>query len=626
MAAPVPRQPAGAGEWRARIDHRLSGGARECWDLCDPVGELVADRGSEVAPVIGAAEAAARAGGHVVGFVTYEAAAGLDACLSVNAGRPGFPTPALPLAWFGVFAGRQPAPPPAFSAGTVGDGCWEPEIGVAEHAAAVADIREAIAAGDVYLVNLTTRLRSRWHDGDPFELYRRLAGAHRGGVHAYIETEAWAVACGSPELFLELDGNRVVTRPMKGTAPRGRWPAEDLARAVALQRSPKERAENVMVVDLLRNDLGRIAVPGGVRVPRLWQVERYPAVWQLTSTVEAQTRGEVSLVEVMRAVFPSGSVTGAPKVAAMRTIASLERSPRGVYCGAIGYLGPGQSGGLHARLAVAIRTAVVDKRRGVAEYGTGGGITFDSEHQSEWAELLMKAEAVRGPSGAGGPALVAPGTGPGTTPAGGAGGLGLIETMRFEPGAGVRNLSRHLDRLASSAWQLGFPPPSGAASAIAETVEGLVGASRVRLVWWMSGKLEVAAAPLRPAGGQPLRLVVDREPVSSDDLGLFHKTTDRRRYEQRAGRHAAADDVVLVNERGEATETTRANLLYRLGERWYTPPLESGLLPGVERGRLLDAGQVRERPVDIDGLRLADAVETVSSLRGRTPAVLVSDR
>ncbi|MDA8281844.1 MAG: aminodeoxychorismate synthase component I [Actinomycetota bacterium] len=615
---------AGAG-WRCRFDH-AAGRRAESWELVGPLRELVANSADEVPEVLALAENEAGRGRFVAGFLAYEAAPGLDSSLEVRTTGDGGGA-RLPLAWFGVFGERRPVPslaslPPAPSepAASIASN-WQPEITRAEHAAGVATIREAIAAGDVYLVNLTTRLRRRWQDaedGDPFELYRRLVAAHAGGFHAYLDTPEWVVACGSPELFVELAGGMVTTRPMKGTVPRGRWVAEDLARAEALQRDPKERAENVMVVDLLRNDLGRIAVPGGVEVSRLWRVERYPTVWQLTSTVRADLPGSAGLVDVFRAAFPSGSVTGTPKVSAMREIKGLEVSPRGVYCGAVGWVAPGRSAGtpVEARFAVAIRTAVIDRRRHVAEYGTGGGITFDSIAEREWEEVLVKARGLGTPG--------RPSTDTGT-------GWGLIETMRADPpvsdGANgvIHNLRRHLDRLASSAFHLGFPPPAGVEARLAEVVTGLEGTARVRLVWWLDGWLDVTAAPIESEEPDTcVWLCVDPEPVRSSELTLYHKTTRRDRYDSRAARHTDADDVVLVNERGEATETTRANLLFRIGSRWYTPPVECGLLPGVERGRLLDTGQVSERSVNIAGLSCADELATVSSLRGRRPALLVA--
>ena len=462
-------------------------------------------------------------------------------------------------------------------------------------------------------MNYTTRFRRRWSpDESAFQLYGRLLVSYTSGYHAFFETDQWAVACGSPELFFEQCGTSLVTRPMKGTTPRGRWAEEDIRRADELRASAKERAENVMVVDLLRNDLGRIAVPGTVAVPSLWQLEQHPALWQLTSTVTATAREGVGLAEIFGALFPCASVTGAPKVSAMSVIADVEASPRGVYCGAVGFLAPpgddGASGsGPAARFAVAIRTAVVDKALGLVEYGSGGGITWDSSAAEEWEEVLLKARAPVGPPA---PLLSA--------------GEGLIETMAFAPGTGggaVRNLGDHVARLTASARYFGLVVPPGVDDLVASAVAGLVTPTRVRLVLRAHGAIEVETSALDdqlPAA--PLQLCVDPEPVHSTDVMLFHKTTNRGRYDDRSRRHPTADDVVLVNERGELTETTRANLALRLAGRWCTPPLSCGLLPGVERGRHLAAGRLVERVVTEDDLRNASAVATLSSLRGWRPA------
>jgi para-aminobenzoate synthetase / 4-amino-4-deoxychorismate lyase len=398
-----------------------------------------------------------------------------------------------------------------------------------------------------------------------------------------------------------------LTRPMKGTAPRGRWAQEDLCRAEALRTSAKERAENVMVVDLLRNDLGRIAVPGTVAVASLWQVEQHPALWQLTSTVQAVTRQETGLTEVFGALFPCASVTGAPKVSTMSVIADLEPSPRGVYCGAVGFLGPRQgsppSGASPtARFAVAIRTAVIDKSRGMVEYGAGGGITWDSTAEQEWDEVALKAAALVRPAA---PSLGA--------------NEGLIETMAFAPsrdGGGVRHLGHHMARLAASARYFGIGCPPDVEGLVARAVAGLQRPTRVRLVLWTAGDVEVEMVTLNENPTGRLALCLDLEPVASADVRLFHKTTDRRRYDDRARRHPGADDVVLVNERGEVTETTRANLAVYLDDQWCTPPIDCGLLPGVERARRVADGRLVERVIGVDDLLGATAVATLSSLRG----------
>jgi para-aminobenzoate synthetase/4-amino-4-deoxychorismate lyase len=593
----------------------------------------------EVMDVLARAQSAARAGSYVAGFVSYEAAPAFDRALAVRTDAPSSSAAQLPLAWFGIFNTLQevdPLPAAFPVALTTTDRVaggeavahhrglshladrspWVGEIGSVDHGQAVDAIRQAIQAGDTYLVNYTIRYRRPWaSDEDALALYRQLVSGHSSGFHGFIETPDWAVACGSPELFFELRSGHVATRPMKGTAPRGRWEEEDLLNAESLQTSSKERAENLMVVDLLRNDLGRIAVPGTVRVPELWAIERHPTVWQLTSTITATPRPGVDLSDVFAALFPCGSVTGAPKVSTMKVIADLEHSKRGVYCGAVGVLRPDRaapagSGGLEARFAVAIRTAIVDKGRELVEYGSGGGITWDSSPASEWAEVVVKTKVVNPSPPAGQP-----------PPA-------LLETMAFDPSGtgpgdhGIRNLDHHLRRMASSAAYLGFPPPVEARAMVLDAVAGVTGSARLRLVLHLDALLEVELHPLIEEGGpgEPLVLCIDPEPVDSRDVSLFHKTTDRRRYDERTSRHPLADDVILVNERGEVTETTRANLLIQQDSQWVTPPLDCGLLPGVGRALLLESGRVVERVVTEAELRNSDGLATVSSLRGWRPA------
>jgi para-aminobenzoate synthetase/4-amino-4-deoxychorismate lyase len=610
---------------RCRIDHTAAGeGAVE---LRSPQGHIEAWNVSDVARVIAQAEAAARRGLYAVGFVAYEAAPAFDVAFRVNAvAPPGDAVPHLPLAWFGLFAESHPVEPllpQNASTETPLDAVapeterWLCEMDAPRHAADLDAIRGAIAQGDAYLVNHTTRFRRPWDQNEnPLSLYRRLVAGYNGGYHVYIETTEWAIACGSPELFFDFSSGRLTARPMKGTAPRGRWAAEDAEKAAALHTSTKERAENVMVVDLLRNDIGRIAATGTVTVPQLWQVERHPSLWQLTSTVTAAARPETGLADVFGALFPCASVTGAPKVSVMGIIADLERAPRGVYCGAVGVIRPGPTpanpNDVSARFAVGIRTAVVDKARQLVEYGSGGGITWDSSPESEWEEVLLKAKSVIGVMS--------------TTSSG----RGLIETMGFDPdldGGTVRNLGDHLARLASSADYFDLPAPMAAEHLITDAIVGLTVPTRVRLVLAPDGTLAVTTFALDEGERPPTvpHLCVDMQPVESTDVTLFHKTTDRRRYEERARRHPTADDVVMINQRGEITETTRANLAVCRDGRWSTPPLDCGLLPGIERARLLASGQLVERVISVEDLRHADAVAIFSSLRGWRPAMVSFD-
>lgn len=573
------------------------------WVLASPARPpLVADQPDQVPAVLRAVEEASAAGLWAAGYVAYEAAAGLGAGLPARPAGRHQPDREQPLAWFGLFSAAQPVGPlrpepgPALGYALAP---WRPDWDPAGYVRKVDAVRERIAAGDTYQCNLTVRLHSRLA-GDPQRLYRDLALAQRGAHNAYLDTGRFVIASASPELFFEWTDDRLTTRPMKGTTARGRWPAEDADRAAQLARSDKDRAENVMIVDLLRNDLGKLAESGSVEVPALFELERYETLWQLTSTVTARPRAATSLVDVFQALFPCGSVTGAPKHRTMALIADLEDSPRGVYCGAVGVVAP-RGPGLRARFNVAIRTVVLDRATGAAVYGTGGGITWDSSAEAEHAELLAKTAILTAPVGD----------------------FQLLETLGFWPGRGLRNLPRHLGRLAASAQYFGFAlDATRTRSALRAAAAGASGPCRIRLLLDRGGAVEVQAAPMPAPRRRPVVLAIDPEPVDSASVWLYHKTTRRSAYDKRAGRHPSADDVVLTNERGEVTETAIANLAVRLEDRWWTPPVASGCLPGVERGRLLELGRLTERTLSIEDLRAAQGIALVSSVRGWRPATV----
>ncbi|MFH1569571.1 MAG: aminodeoxychorismate synthase component I, partial [Gemmatimonadota bacterium] len=390
----------------------------------DPCGEMVARTPGEVLPALRELARATAGGLHSAGYLGYEAASGLDPVLRTRAAAAD-----LPLLWFGLFRHRQAVAPGSLRATgpyTLTD--WQPTVTRPDFDAAIGRVRRYIAAGDTYQVNYTFRMRARL-EGDDRALYRDLCRSQRASYCAYLDLGRYRLLSASPELFLSLRDGVLTSRPMKGTRPRGRWPAEDDDLAAALVGSPKDRAENVMIVDLLRNDLGRVSAVGSVGVPRLWEVERYETVLQMTSTVTSRLRPGVGLVELMQALFPCGSITGAPKVRTMEIIAELESSPRGVYTGAIGCISPGPE----CRFSVAIRTAVLDTADGALEFGVGGGITWDSSAAGEYEECLVKARLLRErrPD------------------------FDLLETMLHEPGAGYFLLERHLERLASSARYFG---------------------------------------------------------------------------------------------------------------------------------------------------------------------------
>ncbi len=507
-----------------------------------------------------------------------------------------------PLVWFGLCAepARVPALAPTDNCAPQPAAAWQPAWTDGQYRADVAQVREHIAGGDVYQCNLTVRLRAPV-PRDLQQLYAGLVLNQRTRYGAYLDLGRHVIASASPELFFRWVGNELLTRPMKGTAARGRTPAEDEQQRRELLASDKERAENVIVVDLLRNDVSRVATVGSVRVPALCVPERYETVWQLTSDVLGTLAEDSSLVEVFRALFPSGSVTGAPKQRAMQIIRDVEGGPRGVYCGAIGLLAP-PGAPLRAQFSVAIRTVGADRVAGTAVYGTGGGITWSSDAAAELAELHAKAAILHAPHRE----------------------FQLFETMAHLPGTGVRNLDRHLDRLANSARYFGFAFDEERASAQLAASTEHAGPARVRLILARCGTLHIKLDPLPPPPARPIRLALDPAPVDSSSRWLYHKTSHRDAYTSRAHRHPYADDVVLINERGELTETTIANLAVQLDGTWWTPPQTAGCLPGIERGRLLDVGLLHERTLTPQDLQRANALAVLNSLRQWRPAVLIT--
>ena len=552
--------------------------------LCfsDPVRVIEAYSLAEVRPALRAVQAASDAGCYAAGYVSYEAAPAFDPALQVNA-----PISSLPLLWFGVFT--EPCAPPDPEPGEYHLSEWEADSAFPLYERAIHTIREAIAAGEVYQVNHTLRLGAHFQ-GDPLAFYRRLIGAQPPPFAAYLDLGNYQILSASPELFFHRIGSHITTRPMKGTRRRGRWGEEDDQVAAELRASQKDRAENVMIVDLLRNDLGRLAWPGSVNVPRLFEVERYPTVWQMTSTVEACLRPEVALDEIFGALFPCGSVTGAPKISATRFIARLEATPRQVYCGAIGYLTPNQE----AVFSVAIRTALLDLETGRAEYGVGGGIVWDSDAAEEYEEAWSKADVLAG-----------------SAP------FDLLETLLWEAGT-YALLDRHLDRLQASAEFFGFDASRDRVKAalLAHGQQRPEGAWRVRLRLPPDGAPQIESAALSPLPSGPMPVGLARTPVCRTDKFLCHKTTRRAVYEAHRSAQPDCFDVLLWNEEGELTEFTIGNLVIEQGGRLWTPPRGCGLLDGTRRAELLAQGRLQERILRREDLDLASRIWLVNSVRG----------
>ena len=491
---------------------------------------------------------------------------------------------------------------------------------------AIARIHEAIAAGETYQVNYTYRLHGQAY-GSPLALYRRLRERQPVAYGALIAlpaddasaTDTTHVLSCSPELFLRHENGLLTARPMKGTAARVHGAEGDSETARHLSLDIKNRAENLMIVDLLRNDLGRIAQTGSVKVPELFAVEPYSTVFQMTSTVQARLKPEIAFPDVLRAAFPCGSITGAPKHHTMQLIAGLESTPRGLYCGAIGWIdapqgdvpqGLGRCGDFC--LSVAIRTLTLGRDvQGLrpACLGIGAGIVADSRADDEFEECRLKARFLTG---------LDPG-------------FALFETLRATPENGARHLDRHLARLAHSAAVLGFAFDRDALlEALRIAVQALPpgGVSRLRRELAHHGRITVTSAALSPLPDGQAELLIAPEPLAGGDPLSRHKTTLRQHYDAgvRAAERQGAFDSLFFTRTGRLVEGGRSNVFVLLGGRWWTPPLSDGALPGVMRAMLLEdpAWGGGERTLYLGDLQSARSIVVCNSLRGVIPARLAA--
>ena len=590
-----PRQPQGA-----RLRHAFSA----------PRTVLAAHALKEVQQVLGDVQAAASAGRWCVGYVRYEAAPAFDAALQTHAvGDAG-----EPLAWFAVYdaPGDWPAEQGANDA-RAAQVAWEDAPSRASFDAAMARIHQAIRDGELYQVNYTAPWSGRLLQGDAWSLFQALQRAQPGGYAASIDAGAEQVLSVSPELFFDWrdapEGGEILARPMKGTAPRGATPEHDAAQAAHLRTAPKERAENVMIVDLLRNDLSRIALPHSVRVHDLFATQALPTVWQMTSDVAARTRPGTTLTDVFAALFPCGSVTGAPKARAMQLIRELEPAPRGVYCGAVGVVrpaGPARPDGSFAVAAtfnVPIRTVVLRPGRSTdtgdaaaqGSCGIGSGITADAQPDAEWTEWRHKRAFVERAS----------------MP------FEILETLGLHEGK-FPHASLHLHRMGEAAAHFGYPFSAHAVRQELQVtaLRHLRGHWRVRLLLAPDGSSRAEAFALQPTPG-PVRLQLASQPLAAaQDEFVRYKTTRREHYAAFAPATPGVFDTLLWNEAGEITETTFGNIAACVNGAWLTPPLACGLLPGVGRELALREGRVTEgvlRVADVPGV---ERWAFINSLRG----------
>ena len=533
---------------------------------------------------------------HAAGFVSYEAAPAFDRALCVRE------APEFPLLWFGLFPAVETIPLPSHY------GCrarkldrpWQPSVTADEYAAVIGRLRGAIAAGETYQVNYTFRLKQP-AVLDPWGLFQDLVAAQQPPNAAYVDTGRYAICSASPELFFGLEGRRIVSRPMKGTIARGRWYEEDLALARELAASAKNRAENAMIVDMMRNDLGRIAQVGSVQVSELFRVERYPTLWQMTSCVSAETGA--GLAEIFAALFPCASITGAPKPSTMRIIARSETEPRRVYTGSIGWVAPGH----RAQFNVAIRTVIVDRTRAEAEYGVGGGVVWDSTPQGEYDECLLKAKIL---------STMRPE-------------FSLLETLLWTPGDGYACLAEHLRRLRESAEYFAFPRCDETAASELDALAASLPAAphKIRLLVARDGKISCEAEPIHDGEvPDPIRLELAARPIDAADPFLYHKTTHREVYAAAAGRCARATTCCSTISLARLPRPPEAISWCAAAKTCGRRPFLAACWREPIVPDLLAEGKICERVVPLEMLPECDELFFINSVRLWRKARLVGPR
>lgn len=556
-----------------------------------PVHVVVATTVAQVVEKLRLVESLVNSEGlYAAGYVGYQASPAFDSRLVTRVGGE------LPLLWFGLYEAAPVVVLPLDKSTSV-PFSWKPRHHKGDYLKAIAAVKDYIAQGDTYQVNYTYPLECTVNaEVDAWTFFLSLQHAQQGRYGAFVDLGRFAICSASPELFFSRKEDLITTRPMKGTAPRGDDPIEDLRLCDELAGSEKNRAENLMIVDMLRNDLSRIAEVGSIHVDKLFQVEAYPTLWQMTTQVQARSR--CSIVELFTALFPCSSITGAPKVRTMEIINELESSPRQIYTGSIGFISPdGRS-----QFNVAIRTALIDRQQGCGEYPVGGGIIWDSDAEQEYRETQTKAKVLEGQGGQ----------------------PRLLETLLWEPETGYRLFEQHLQRLDVSAQRFGYLVDihSLRQRLIDEAAARAVQRWRVRCLLESTGQLEFEFIP-QPYCGQlrAVKLVLARKAIASDDEFFSHKTDDRKFFqgmiESAQNEYGTeVDDVVLFNQRNEVTETTIANIVIYLKGQWLTPPLHCGLLAGTFRQHLLEQGVLIERVITVAQLRGADQVYLINSVRG----------
>ncbi|AIF42549.1 para-aminobenzoate synthetase component I / 4-amino-4-deoxychorismate lyase [Virgibacillus sp. SK37] len=545
-----------------------------------PVRIIQASSVTEVLPALVEVQQSVNEGYYAAGYLSYEAAPAFDHAAYTHSSSN------LPLLWFGIF--NEPEQREIQSYKSFRTSKWSHRSSKTEYEENLNKIKEQIESGDTYQVNYTVRMHAAFQ-GDPLSYYTCLSKAQSANYGAYFNINDFSILSASPELFFHLKEGKITTRPMKGTLARGRTAAEDTQNKEWLYHSEKNRAENVMIVDLLRNDLGAIAIPGTVKVPHLFSIETYPTVHQMTSTVTAELEENHTITDIFKALFPCGSITGAPKISTMRIINELEDEPRDVYCGTMGYITPENE----AVFNVPIRTVILDKEKGIATYGVGGGITWDSKTDEEYEEVITKAKVLE----------------VNHEP------FRLLESIGCEHGE-IFLLELHVERLKRAADFFNFQIDTNKIKQDLTTyIEGLEHRQwKVRLLADEYGDTEIEAKAVSPFNNIP-PVGLATKPIDRTNPFLYYKTTNRSVYKEHLSENTDVFDALLWNENREITEFTNGNIVVEKNGKRYTPPVESGLLAGTFRKHLLEKGEIEVRKIMLDELPSYSRIWLINSVR-----------
>jgi para-aminobenzoate synthetase / 4-amino-4-deoxychorismate lyase len=550
---------------------------------------FIAHNYSDILPIVDEIERHLDEGGYSAGYLSYDAAPAFDDAFVKKKEIE------IPLCFFGIFEKPSIFTIPDehfknFAFHSIGN------ITKKEFDSSFSKIKSYIRQGLTYQVNYTHKEHFRFR-GDPFSFFLSLIKEQPTPYAAYLETDEWAICSASPEVFFILNGENIICKPMKGTIARGKDPAADSRQKRHLQHSIKDKAENVMIVDMIRNDLSRIAEPGSVSVKSLYDVEPYSTLWQMTSTVEAKT--DKSLSRILKALFPCASITGAPKIKTMQIIDELETEARNIYTGAIGLLKPDR----HMQFSVAIRTALIHKNEHHMEYGIGSGIVWDSIADAEFDECQLKFKVISNTSIA----------------------FELLETMLLEPDTGYYLLDYHIERIAKSARYFGWPFDERKLREMLSRLLPVEKRFKVRLLLSSSGEIKIQKSVLLAKSTAIPILRIAQNSVHSDNIFLHHKTTHRSIYQAAQKNIKECDDIVLWNEFEQITETTICNIVLEKDNQMLTPQISAGLLPGTMRQHLLDSGIIEEAVLSKDDLFNCDVVYVINSVQGMRRAKFLHD-